>query len=141
MVTVYFASVGFEMCGNVATQPQRLGFVSHIGFGLDSIIDVASGLAVLWRLHHDCHQSRREEVERTTLRMVGGCFVALALYILYESGSTLISRAGPRAEQSLESSSPPFRWWSCRCWPAARQRGSVVGGKRGIGGFEAAYGF
>src|ERR1017187_6671900 len=66
------------------------GSVSLVGFGLDSAIEVASGAALLWRLHHDLDHSRREQVERTTLRIVGGCFVALALYILYESVSTLI---------------------------------------------------
>jgi divalent metal cation (Fe/Co/Zn/Cd) transporter len=71
------------------------GSVSLIGFGLDSVIEVASGAALLWRLHHDLDQSRREEVERITLRIVGGCFVALALYILYESGSTLIGHKEP----------------------------------------------
>jgi len=49
----------------------------------------------LWRLHQDLNESRREQVERTTLRIVGGCFVALAAYILYESGSTLIGHQIP----------------------------------------------
>ena len=47
------------------------GSVSLIGFGLDSIIEVTSGAALLWRLHHDLDRSRREQVERTTLRIVG----------------------------------------------------------------------
>jgi hypothetical protein len=55
------------------------GSVSLVGFGLDSVIEEASGVALLWRLHHDLNQSRREQVERATLRFVGGCFVALAL--------------------------------------------------------------
>jgi divalent metal cation (Fe/Co/Zn/Cd) transporter len=71
------------------------GSISLIGFGLDSAIEVASGAALLWRLHHDLNQARREEVERTTLRIVGCCFIALALYILYESGSTLIGHEAP----------------------------------------------
>src|SRR4051794_22162705 len=71
------------------------GSVSLIGFGLDSIIEVTSGAALLWRLHHDLDPSRRERVERTTLRIVGGCFIALAAYILYESGSTLIRHESP----------------------------------------------
>jgi hypothetical protein len=69
--------------------------VSLIGFGLDSAIEVASGAALLWRLHHDLDHSRRERVELTTLRIVGGCFLALALYILYESGSTLMGHETP----------------------------------------------
>ena len=66
------------------------GSVSLVGFGLDSMIEVASGAALLWRLHHDMDISRREQAERTALRTVGACFVALALYIVYESSSTLI---------------------------------------------------
>jgi divalent metal cation (Fe/Co/Zn/Cd) transporter len=71
------------------------GSVSLVGFGLDSLIEVTSGAAVLWRLHHDPNVPRREQVERTTLRIVGACFVALALYILYESSTMLIRRAPP----------------------------------------------
>jgi divalent metal cation (Fe/Co/Zn/Cd) transporter len=71
------------------------GSVSLIGFGLDSLIEVTSGAALLWRLRHDLDVSRREQVERTTLRLVGACFIALALYILYESTSMLIRRVPP----------------------------------------------
>jgi divalent metal cation (Fe/Co/Zn/Cd) transporter len=71
------------------------GSVSLVGFGLDSLIEVASGGALLWRLHHDLNPSRREQVERTTLKIVGLCFIALAVYILYESGSTLIRHEAP----------------------------------------------
>ncbi len=71
------------------------GSVSLVGFGLDSIIEVASGAALLWRLHHDLDHSRHEQVERTTLRIVGACFIVLALYIVFESGSTLIVHEAP----------------------------------------------
>ena len=71
------------------------GSVSLIGFGLDSLIEVTSGAALLWRLHHDLDPQRREHVERITLRIVGACFVALALYVLHESGSALIHRDAP----------------------------------------------
>lgn len=71
------------------------GSVSLIGFGLDSVIEVASGATLLWRLHHDFNASRREHVERTTLTIVGWCFIALAFFIVYESGSTLIRHEAP----------------------------------------------
>src|SRR5437879_12609252 len=57
------------------------GSVSLVGFGLDSLIEVTSGAALLWRLHHDIDPSQREDIERKTLRVVGVCFVALAVYI------------------------------------------------------------
>jgi divalent metal cation (Fe/Co/Zn/Cd) transporter len=71
------------------------GSVSLIGFGLDSLIEVTSGAALLWRLHNDLNPSRREQVERITLKIVGWCFVALAASIVYESGSTLIRHESP----------------------------------------------
>ena len=72
------------------------GSVSLIGFGLDSIIEVTSGAALLWRLRHDPAPSRREQVERTTLQFVGACFIVLAAYIAYESSVALIHRELPR---------------------------------------------
>jgi divalent metal cation (Fe/Co/Zn/Cd) transporter len=71
------------------------GSVSLVGFGLDSAIEVTSGAALLWRLHYDLNPSRRERMERTTLRIVGWCFMALAAYILYVSGSMLIGHEIP----------------------------------------------
>jgi divalent metal cation (Fe/Co/Zn/Cd) transporter len=71
------------------------GSVSLIGFGLDSLIEVTSGVALLWRLHHDLNPSRREEVERITLRIVGACFIALALFILFDAGKVLLFHEAP----------------------------------------------
>ena len=71
------------------------GSVSLVGFGLDSMIEVASGAALIWRLQQDFDVRRREQAERTALRIVGLCFVALAGYVLYESIATLVRRALP----------------------------------------------
>ena len=58
------------------------GSVSLVGFGLDSLIEVASGGAVLWRLHN-------EAAERIALRIVGWCFLCLAAYIAVDSSMML----------------------------------------------------
>ena len=71
------------------------GSASLTGFGLDSLIEVTSGVAVLRRLRHDPNISRCERVERSTLRIVGACFVALALYVLYESSTMLVRHIPP----------------------------------------------
>jgi divalent metal cation (Fe/Co/Zn/Cd) transporter len=71
------------------------GSVSLVGFGLDSLIEVTSGLALLWRLHQDWNESRREAGERITLRIVGWCFVGLAAYVALDSGWTLVRHAKP----------------------------------------------
>ncbi len=70
------------------------GSVALVGFGLDSLIEVTSGGALLWRLHQD-DESRREPVERAALRIVGVCFVLLAVYVTYDSVSTLFTRQAP----------------------------------------------
>jgi hypothetical protein len=69
--------------------------VALVGFGLDSLIEVTSGFALLWRLHQDKNTLRREEAERLTLRIVGLCFPMLSAYIAYDSLDALLSREAP----------------------------------------------
>jgi divalent metal cation (Fe/Co/Zn/Cd) transporter len=71
------------------------GSISLVGFGLDSFIEVMSGTALLWRMSVDADEERRELNERRTLRMVGICFLLLALYISYESGADLWLKRAP----------------------------------------------
>ena len=65
------------------------GSIALVGFGFDSVIEVTSGAALLWRLHADMGEERRECVELLTLRIVGVCFLALALYVAYDAVSSL----------------------------------------------------
>src|SRR5438067_8907763 len=71
------------------------GSISLIGFGIDSIIEVTSGATLLWRMSVDQDLNRRERNERLALRIVGLCFVALAVYIAYESLGHLLRRQAP----------------------------------------------
>jgi len=71
------------------------GSIALGGFGCDSLVEVTSGCALLWRLHHEGRPARLARAERTTLTMVGWCFIALAAYIVYESVSVLVRRAAP----------------------------------------------
>src|SRR6266576_1491552 len=72
------------------------GSISLVGFGIDSFIEVISGAALLWRMSVDADVHRRERNERLSLRIVGVCFLALAVYILYESVSDLVARSAPQ---------------------------------------------
>ena len=71
------------------------GSVSLLGFGFDSMIELASGAALLWRMSVDADEERRERVERTSLRIVGGCFLVLAAYLVAESVRSLLLREPP----------------------------------------------
>lgn len=75
------------------------GSISLVGFGVDSFIEVTSGAALLWRMSVDAEEYKRERVEQTTLRIVGACFLALAVYVGYEAVGNLIEKKAP--EHSL----------------------------------------
>ncbi|CAN5184976.1 hypothetical protein BH18ACI2_BH18ACI2_17050 [soil metagenome] len=75
------------------------GSIALVGFGFDSLIEVTSGVALLWRLRADIDESRRERMEAITLRIVGVSFLALAAYVSYDSILALWRRELP--EESL----------------------------------------
>ena len=71
------------------------GIISLVGFGIDSFIEVTSGMVLLWRMSVDADAEKRERSETLSLRLVGVCFLALALYVSYESVSDLVRRKAP----------------------------------------------
>jgi divalent metal cation (Fe/Co/Zn/Cd) transporter len=71
------------------------GSISLVGFGIDSFIEVTSGAVLLWRMSVDADVRRRERNEKFSLRIVGVCFLALAVYVSYESFSDIVSRKPP----------------------------------------------
>src|SRR5437660_9852057 len=68
------------------------GSVALIGFGADSVIEVASSCVLLWRL-----AASSDEREKLAHRLVGGCFFALAAYIATEASVDLLKHEAPRA--------------------------------------------
>ena len=71
------------------------GSIALVGFGFDSLIEVTSGAVLLWRLHADGDEVRRERAEARSLRVVGICFIALALYVTKDSIWSLLKRQAP----------------------------------------------
>ncbi len=71
------------------------GSIALVGFGFDSIIEVTSGLTLIWRLNADVDEERRDRVEAISVRIVGVCFLALALYVSYDSIKSLIIHDPP----------------------------------------------
>ena len=72
------------------------GSIALVGFGVDSVIEVISSAASLWRLRHDADPIHRARSERIALRIIGACFVALAVYILIDAGHALIAHEVPK---------------------------------------------
>src|SRR5689334_2913145 len=65
------------------------GSIALVGFGLDSLIEVASSLALIWRLHLDAPEMR-ERAEAVSLKIVGVCFLLLGAYIAVDSAVSLL---------------------------------------------------
>lgn len=71
------------------------GSVALLGFGLDSVIEVTASGAAQWRLRTDLDAESRERVERTTHRIIGWSFLALAVYVVVDSANALLGREQP----------------------------------------------
>lgn len=78
------------------------GSVALIGFGLDSVIELAAAAVLLWRLRLEsrgAHTGQVERSERRAQRFIGATFIALALYVVIQSAVVLWSASQP--EESL----------------------------------------
>ena len=62
------------------------GSVALVGFGLDSVVEVSSGLIILWQFRHRLPESR----EQQALRLMALSFFALAGYVTFESLRALV---------------------------------------------------
>jgi divalent metal cation (Fe/Co/Zn/Cd) transporter len=63
------------------------GSIALVGFGLDSIVEMSSGLIILWQFRHPLPESR----ERRALRMLAVSFFALACYVAVEAVRALVT--------------------------------------------------
>jgi divalent metal cation (Fe/Co/Zn/Cd) transporter len=67
------------------------GSVALVGFGLDSVVEVSSGLIVLWQFRHRMPEAR----ERQALRLMAYSFFVLAAYVTFESVRALVDGSDP----------------------------------------------
>jgi divalent metal cation (Fe/Co/Zn/Cd) transporter len=99
------------------------GSVALIGFGLDSVVEVSSGLIILWQFRHRLPQTR----ERQALRLMAISFFVLAAYVGFESVRALSFGGEPDASPvgiGLAAASlviMPFLSW------AQRRTGKALG--------------
>ena len=87
------ASVSYNLveCVIAIAAGLAAGSVALVGFGLDSLVEVSSGLIILWQFGHHLPESR----ERTAQRLMAFSFFALAAYVTFESARALIGGADP----------------------------------------------
>ena len=87
------ASVGYNVveAGVAISAGVVSGSVALVGFGLDSIVEVASGLIILWQFRHPLPETR----ERRALRLIALSFFGLAAYVSVESVRALAGQSTP----------------------------------------------
>ncbi len=71
------------------------GSIVLVGFGFDSVIEVASAMILYWRLWGDDYDASTERRETRAVRLVGACFLALAAYVTFEAVEKLLRRSAP----------------------------------------------
>jgi divalent metal cation (Fe/Co/Zn/Cd) transporter len=104
------------------------GSIALIGFGLDSLVEMSSGLVILWQFRHPVPESR----ERLALRLIGVSFFALAGYVTVESVRNLVSGREPASSlvgiglAILSLLVMPVLSWAQRRTGRALNSGSVV---------------
>jgi divalent metal cation (Fe/Co/Zn/Cd) transporter len=110
------------------------GSVALLGFGIDSFVESASGSVMIWRLRAERNadeddEERIEHVERRAQKLVAGSLILLAVYIAWDSITSLI--AGERPEPSLVGillaiASLTVMWWLAR---EKRRVGTALGSR------------
>jgi divalent metal cation (Fe/Co/Zn/Cd) transporter len=95
--TLSYLTLGYNVLEGMASLVfgSIAGSIALVGFGIDSLIEVTSSLAALWRLRADLDVARRDKVERISLRIIGFCFAGLAVYILADAGHALLRHDPP----------------------------------------------
>lgn len=129
-----YLTVGWNLVEGVIAVTAALlaGSVALLGFGIDSFVESASGLVMLWRLRAERGQrldaARIEALERRALRLIGLSLFALAAFVAFDAATTLWS--GERPEFSVVGialtavSLLVMRWLARAKLRAARDLGS-----------------
>ena len=92
----YFTVIWNAVEGLVAVVAGLIaGSISLVGFGVDSFIEVTSGVVLLWRMSVDANVRDRERNEERALKAIGICFLGLAAYIASESATDLWFKRAP----------------------------------------------
>ena len=96
-ILLSYATIGYNTLEAIGSLIAGLlsGSVALVGFGIDSVIEVIASVAAQWRLRIDADLSRRSQSEVRTHRIIGWCFVALAVYVTLDSIKSLFFAEQP----------------------------------------------
>ena len=89
-----YGTIGWNLVEAVVSIAAGLsaGSIALIGFGIDSVIETASGAVMLWRLKEGELGEKREQ---QALKLVGISFLALAAYVGVDALKALVYKESP----------------------------------------------
>jgi divalent metal cation (Fe/Co/Zn/Cd) transporter len=95
-----YLTVGWNIMEGLVSLIAALGAnsVALLGFGIDSFVETASGLILLWRLHAEGalrDPAAIERLDRRARRLVGGSLFVLAGYVGFEATLALYQNERP----------------------------------------------
>lgn len=117
-----YLTVGWNVIEGVVSIAAALaaGSVALLGFGIDSFVETASGLVLIWRLRAERQALNPEEIEhldRRAHKLVGLSLFMLAAYIAFDAAKALITKERPEPTVTgiaITSLSLAVMWWLAR---------------------------
>ena len=117
-----YVTVGWNLVEGVIAIAAAMasGSVALLGFGIDSFVESASGSVMIWRLHAErrtADEERIAQVERRAQKLVAGSLGLLAVYIAWDSITSLIANERPEPSLvgiALAAVSLVVMWWLAR---------------------------
>lgn len=87
-----YITLGWNVVGSIIVfiAAFKASSIALAGFGLDSLIEIGASTVVVWEL-----KGMGKNREKKALRLIGGAFFALALYVLVQSVRTLLTHVHP----------------------------------------------
>jgi divalent metal cation (Fe/Co/Zn/Cd) transporter len=104
------------------------GSVALLGFGIDSFVEMLSGLAVFWRLRSEFRHRAPidvDQLDRRAHRLVGLSLLLLAAYVAFEALRALLGHKQPRPTVlglAVTAVSLPVMFWLGRAKRRAAHR-------------------
>jgi divalent metal cation (Fe/Co/Zn/Cd) transporter len=131
-----YLTVGWNVLEGIIAVSAALaaGSVALLGFGMDSFVETASGLILIWRLRAEGRAADPEAIERLDRlahKLVGASLFLLAAYVAFEASLTLWRSERPEPSAvgiALTSVSIGVMMWLAR----AKRRAAAALGSRAL---------